>query len=125
MVCAFSTLGEGTGGAPSMGRAPAFLLAPHWTWLMGEPSFLRALLCRALRSLPTGGRREEGGVPSGQEGPGVSSRELLTCPVSCLPGAWGAPSLSADLRMHLAPGWAGLSSLAEWVMDPVSRCEQL
>lgn len=90
MGCAFSTVGEGPGAAPGVGGAPAFLLALHWTWLMGEPSFSRAPLCRALRSLPTGGRREAGrggpvGVPSGQEGLGASSRELLICPVSWSP----------------------------------------
>ena len=91
MVCAFSTLGEGTGGAPSMGRAPAFLLAPHWTWLMGEPSFLRALLCRALRSLPTGGRRGGGPVRSG--------------------GAWGLQQGTADLP-RLLSSWGLGSSLS-------------
>ena len=91
MVCAFFTLGEGTGGAPSIGRAPAFLLAPHWTWLMGEPSFSRAPLGRALRSLPTGGRRGGGSVRSG--------------------GAWGLQQATAHLP-RLLSSWGLGSSLS-------------
>lgn len=94
------------GSGPCLPVGPALNLADGRTQLLTSSSVQGAEVSASANRWQEGGR----GVLSDQQGPGVSSRELITCPVSCLPGAWRAPSLSADLGMHLALGRAGLSS---------------
>lgn len=78
---------------PQHGSGPCLPFGPALDLADGRTQFLTSSSVQGAEVSANRWQEGGGGVPSGQEGPGVSSRELLTCPVSCLPGAWGAPSL--------------------------------
>ena len=98
------------GWGPCLPVGPAVDLADGRTQLLTS-SPVQGAEVSADRWQAGGRKGWSRGGPVRSGGPGGLQQGTAHLP--CLPGARGVPSLSADLGMHLAPGWASLSSLED------------